>query len=340
MAQGKITSLDVARLAGVSQSAVSRVFTPGASASPTTAAKVKKAALELGYRPNPIARAMITGKSRIIGLLVAYLDNQFYPVALERLSAALQERGYHILVFMAKNSTDSVEEIVQELLDYQVDGIVAASVAVNGDLAERCADAGIPVVLFNRGQDGSGLSTVTSANFDGGRKVADFLAAGGHKRVAHIAGWSGSSTGRDRQRGLIEGLAAHGSEPTHLIDGMYNRDTAAEAARQLMTLPEPPDAIFVGNDHMAFAVMDAIRSDLGLSIPGDVSIVGYDDVPLASWGAYDLTTVRQPVNRMVDATIETLLGEIDSVDRPGQKTEIEGPLIVRGSARKPTGWTR
>jgi DNA-binding LacI/PurR family transcriptional regulator len=340
MAQGKITSLDVARLAGVSQSAVSRVFTPGASASPTTAAKVKKAALELGYRPNPIARAMITGKSRIIGLLVAYLDNQFYPVALERLSAALQERGYHILVFMAKNSTDGVEEIVQELLDYQVDGIVAASVAVNGDLAERCADAGIPVVLFNRGQDGSGLSTVTSANFDGGRKVADFLAAGGHKRVAHIAGWSGSSTGRDRQRGLIEGLAAHGSEPTHLIDGMYNRDTAAEAARQLMTLPEPPDAIFVGNDHMAFAVMDAIRSDLGLSIPGDVSIVGYDDVPLASWGAYDLTTVRQPVNRMVDATIETLLGEIDSVDRPGQKTEIEGPLIVRGSARKPTGWTR
>ncbi|WP_299750109.1 LacI family DNA-binding transcriptional regulator [uncultured Boseongicola sp.] len=340
MAQGKITSLDVARLAGVSQSAVSRVFTPGASASPTTAAKVKKAALELGYRPNPIARAMITGKSRIIGLLVAYLDNQFYPVALERLSAALQERGYHILVFMAKNSTDGVEEIVQELLDYQVDGIVAASVAVNGDLAERCADAGIPVVLFNRGQDGSGLSTVTSANFDGGRKVADFLVAGGHKRVAHIAGWSGSSTGRDRQRGLIEGLASHGSEPTHLIDGMYNRDTAAEAARQLMTLPEPPDAIFVGNDHMAFAVMDAIRSDLGLSIPGDVSIVGYDDVPLASWGAYDLTTVRQPVNRMVDATIETLLGEIDSVDRPGQKTEIEGPLIVRGSARKPTGWTR
>ncbi|NNJ69092.1 MAG: LacI family DNA-binding transcriptional regulator, partial [Boseongicola sp.] len=210
MAQSKITSLDVARRAGVSQSAVSRVFTPGASASPATAAKVKKAALELGYRPNPIARAMITGKSRIIGLLVAYLDNQFYPIALERLSAALQERGYHILVFMAKNSTDGVEEIVQELLDYQVDGIIAASVAVNGDLAARCADAGIPVVLFNRGQDGSGLSTVTSANFEGGRKVADFLVAGGHKRIAHIAGWSGSSTGRDRQRGFTEGLATHG----------------------------------------------------------------------------------------------------------------------------------
>ena len=339
MAQGKITSIDVARRAGVSQSAVSRVFTPGASASAATAAKVKKAALELGYRPNPIARAMITGKSRIIGLLVAYLDNQFYPIALERLSAALQERGYHILVFMAKNSTDGVEEIVQELLDYQVDGIIAASVAVNGDLAARCADAGIPVVLFNRALDGSGLSTVTSANVGGGRKVADFLVAGGHQRIAHIAGWSGSSTGRDRQRGLIEGLATHGMEPTHVIDGMYNRDTAAEAARQLMTLPTPPDAIFVGNDHMAFAVMDAIRSDLGLSIPGDVSIVGYDDVPLSAWAAYDLTTVRQPVNQMVDATIETLLGEIDTADRLGQRTEIDGPLIIRGSARTPEGTT-
>ncbi|NNL17537.1 MAG: LacI family DNA-binding transcriptional regulator, partial [Boseongicola sp.] len=304
---------------------------------PATAAKVKKAALELGYRPNPIARTMITGKSRIIGLLVAYLDNQFYPIALERLSAVLQERGYHILVFMAKNSTDGVEEIVQELLDYQVDGIIAASVAVNGDLADRCADAGIPVVLFNRGQDGSGLSTVTSANFEGGRKVADFLVSGEHKRIAHIAGWSGSSTGRDRSRGLKEGLADHGLEPTHVIDGMYNRDTAAEAARQLMTLSEPPDAIFVGNDHMAFAVMDAIRTDIGASIPQDVSIVGYDDVPLASWAAYDLTTVRQPVERMVEATVETLLGEINSIDRPGQKTAIEGPLIVRGSAKKPTG---
>lgn len=106
MSKERVTSTDVARHAGVSQSAVSRVFTPGASVSKATRDKVLNAASELGYRPNPIARAMITGKSRIIGLVVAYLDNQFYPVALELLSRALQERGYHILVFMAENSTD------------------------------------------------------------------------------------------------------------------------------------------------------------------------------------------------------------------------------------------
>ncbi len=340
MAQGKITSLDVARRAGVSQSAVSRVFTPGASASPATAAKVKKAAMELGYRPNPIARAMITGKSRIVGLLVAYLDNQFYPLALERLSQALQERGYHILVFMAQNSEDEISNTVQELLGYRVDGIIAASVSVDSALTAQCAEAGIPVVLFNRGQDGTELSSVTSANVAGGRKVAEFLVAGGHKRIAHIAGWSGSSTGRDRKMGFLNGLADLGQSPVAVIDGMYKREVAAEATRQLMASETPPDAIFVGNDHMAFAVMDTLRGELGLSVPGDVSVVGYDDVPVASWSGYDMTTVRQPVNRMVEATVETLLGEIDATDRPGQSIEIAGPLILRGSAKVPEGWTQ
>ena len=130
MSRDKITSLDVARRAGVSQSAVSRVFTPGASASKKTIEKVRKAAEELGYRPNPLARAMITGKSRIIGLVVAYLENQFYPIALERLSRSLQAKGYHVLVFLAENATAEVAPVMEDLIAYQVDGIVTASVTI------------------------------------------------------------------------------------------------------------------------------------------------------------------------------------------------------------------
>jgi len=334
----KITSLDVARRAGVSQSAVSRVFS-GASASKSTVAKVRKAAEELRYRPNPLARAMITGKSRIIGLVVAYLDNQFYPLALERLSAALQAKGYHILVFLASNTEQDIGKVMQELLDYQVDGIITASVAMSNDLTERCSAEGIPVVMFNRGQDGSGISSITSANVVGGGRVADFLLAGGHRRIAHVAGWKGSSTGRDRQRGFLDALTAAGAEAMDIIDGMYDRAVAADAAAQLMSRPQPPDAIFVGNDHMAFAVMDQLRQS-GVTIPGDVSVVGYDDVPLAAWGAYDLTTVRQPVNRMVEATVETLLAQIEDPERPAQKIEIDGPLIVRSSARIPKDWPK
>jgi len=338
MAENKITSLDVARRAGVSQSAVSRVFS-GASASVATAEKVRKAAEQLGYRPNPFARAMITGKSRIIGLVVAYLDNQFYPLALERLSKALQNKGYHILVFIGSNAPDSIGNIVQELMDYHVDGIITASVGMTNDLTRRCADAGIPVVMFNRGQDGSGISSVTSDNVTGGRRAAEYLLAGGHGRIAHIAGWHGASTGRDRQRGFIEGLAMAGQAPLAIIDGQYDAQIAAQATRDLMTRPDRPDAIFVGNDHMAFAVMDTLRFELGLSVPGDVSIVGYDDVPLAAWPAYDLTTIRQPLNRMVEATVDTLLAKIEDATRPSQKIEIDGPLIQRGSTRKPQRWT-
>lgn len=334
----KVTAIDVARLAGVSQSAVSRVFTPGASASKQTVAKVRQAAEQLGYRPNPLARAMITGRTRIIGLVVAYLENQFYPVALERLSHALQERGYHILVFMAGNSADKVAEVLQELIDYRVDGIITASVAMTNDLTARMTAMGIPVVMFNRGQDDPRLAEVTSDNVAGARRATQFLIKGGHRRIAHIMGWQGSSTGRDRADGFRQAMAEAGLEPCAMVDGMYSRETAAAVARDLCSSTERPDAIFVGNDHMAFAVMDELRFGLGLSIPGDVSVIGYDDVPLAAWRAYDLTTLRQPVNRMVTATVDALMALIDGEGTP-QKTRIDGPLIVRSSARLPEGYT-
>ena len=334
----KVTSAEVARLAGVSQSAVSRVFTPGASVSAKTMEKVRAAAEELGYRPNVLARSLITGRTRIIGLVVAYLENQFYPMALELLSRALQARGYHILVFMAENSTERVAQVMSELLDYQVDGIITASVAMSNDLTARCDGAGIPVVMFNRGQDDARLSEVTSDNVNGARRAAEFLIKGGHKRIAHVMGWQGSSTGRDRAEGFKQAMQAAGLQPFALVDGTYSREKAAAVTRELCQGPERPDAIFVGNDHMAFAVMDTLRHELGLRVPQDVSVVGYDDVPMAAWPAYGLTTIRQPVNRMVEATVAALLNQIEGGSSAPTKVKINGPLMVRTSARIPEGW--
>ncbi len=337
MADRKITSVDVARHAGVSQSAVSRVFTPGASVSKKMADRVRKAADDLGYRPNVLARSLITGRSRIIGLVVAYLDNPFYPDALEKLSAALQARGYHILVFLAGNSDSDVESVIDDLMDYQVDGIITASINLSGELTDRCRAAGIPVMLFNRGIEGSGLSAVTSANKIGAAHVADFLVASGHRRIAHISGWLGASTGKERRDGFVQALEAEGLTLHSEYDARFRREKAAEAARAMMLESEPPDAIFVGNDHMALGVLDMLRFEMGLDVPGDVSVVGYDDVPMAAWPAYDLTTLRQPVNRMVEATVDTLLSEIEQARPPGTVTEIQGELIVRGSARTSEG---
>ena len=129
----KVTAQQVARRAGVSQSAVSRVFTPGASVSEKMATRVREAAEELGYRPNILARAMVSGRSRIVGFVVAYLDNYFYPEAIEKLSNAMQKRGYHLLMFMASQTTGSIDDVVDEILDYQIaeDGLLPNLLAFN-----------------------------------------------------------------------------------------------------------------------------------------------------------------------------------------------------------------
>ena len=334
----KVTSAEVARRAGVSQSAVSRVFTPGASVSKKTLEKVRKAADELGYRPNILARAMVSGKSRIIGLLVAYLENYFYPEALEKLSNALQERGYHVLIFMARQTAGNVDEVVEEILDYQVDGIIAASVALSSDLAQRCTAAGVPIVFFNRRQEGRDTSAVVSDNRAGGRSVAEFLVAGGHQRIGYIAGWEGASTQVEREAGFIEGLAAHGVELCAREVGNYVLTEAKDAARRMFAGQDRPDAVFVANDHMAFGVLDVLRGEMELNVPGDVSVVAYDDVPPAAWAAYDLTTVRQRANLMVDATVDILLRQINQGETMPEEVLIDAPLVVRGTARLPKGW--
>ncbi len=333
MSNKKVTSLEVAKLAGVSQSAVSRVFTPGASSSKKTNDLVRKAADELGYRPNVLARSLITGRSRIIGLVVAYLDNYFYPEALELLSSALQKKGYHVLVFMAAKTAGNIDDIVDEILDYQVDGIIAASVAMSSDLASRCGAAGVPVVLFNRSQDDKRLSAVTSDNILGGQKVAEFLIAAGHKKIGYIAGWEGASTQRDREKGFEEELSRNGLIIFSREVGNFNSDEARQAARKMFSAEKIPDAVFVANDDMAFAVMDVIRFELGLKIPEDVSVVGYDDVPVASWPAYNLTTVRQPANRMVAETVSILIDSIENKSNEPRRIVIDGPLIIRGSSK-------
>ena len=331
MSNKKVTSLEVAKLAGVSQSAVSRVFTPGASSSKKTNELVRKAATRLGYRPNILARSLITGKSRIIGLVVAYLDNYFYPEALELLSSALQKKGYHVLVFMAAKTAGNIDDIVDEILDYQVDGIIAASVAMSSELATRCGAAGVPVVLFNRTQDDKRLSAVTSDNILGGQKVAEFLIATGHRKIGYISGWEGASTQRDREKGFKDELIRNQLSVFSREVGNFNSDEARQAARRMFTAEEIPDAVFVANDDMAFAVMDVIRFELGLKIPEDVSVVGYDDVPVASWPAYNLTTVRQPANRMVAETVSILMDSIENKSNEPRRIEIDGPLIIRGS---------
>ena len=334
--KAQATSLDVARLAGVSQSAVSRCFTVGASVSEVMRDKVQEAARKLGYQPNAHARSLITGRSRIIGLVLSALENLYYPAVLERLAKRLQQDGYHLLIFISDNANS--DDLVEEILQYNVDGIVLGATTLSSALAQRCADASIPVVLFNRimasGSAGA-VSSVRSDNMSGGRDIARFLVAGGHQRIAYIAGREDSSTNLERERGFREGLAELGQRIYARAIGNYDVAQARQAARDLFAHKvDRPDAVFVAGDQMAIAVLDTLRHELGLSVPQDVSVVGFDNVPQAAWASYELTTFEQPVEPMVEATVALLQGYLrESHTPPSRNVVVPGQLIIRQSAR-------
>ena len=330
------TSQDVARLAGVSQSAVSRCFTAGASVSEAMRDKVQEAARKLGYQPNAHARSLITGRSRIIGLVLSHIENLFYPAVLEQLAQRLQQDGYHLLIFISDGH--NADDLVGEILQYKVDGIVLGATTLSSALAQRCADASIPVVLFNRimaeGSAGS-VSSVRSDNVGGGREIARFLVAGGHRRIAYLAGREDSSTNLERERGFREGLAEAGQRIYARAIGNYDVLQARQATRDLFAQAEQrPDAVFVASDQMAIAVLDTLRHELGLAVPQQVSVVGFDNVPQAAWESYALTTFEQPVQPMVEATVELLQSYLRGDDMPNtQNIVIAGQLVLRGSCQ-------
>lgn len=336
--QRPATAVDVARLAGVSQSAVSRAFTPGASVSADARNRITAAARALGYRPNAIARSLITRRSRVIGLVAAYLQNHFYPDVLERLSAKLRALGYHIMLFTA-DSRDAADPLLEEIIRYRVDALILASTTLSSALAAECKAAGIPVLLFNRTTDTADVSSVTGENVRGGALIAAFLAAGGHRRMGFVAGIENSSTSRDREGGFTAWLNRHMQGSPMRAVGHYTMEGAAAAARELLARPDRPDAIFCGNDHMAIAILDVARHEFGLRVPEDLSIVGFDDVGPASWPSFDLTSFSQPVGAMVDMAVDTIMALVETPDQPPRRLTAAGELVVRGSARVPESGT-
>ena len=326
---------DVADLAQVSQSAVSRTFTPGASVSEETRRKVLAAAQKLGYRPNALARSLITRRSRIVALVMSYLENQFYPLVIERLSQKLQKEGYHVLMFIAEVD-EAADGVLAEILQYQVDGIVMASAMLSSNVARSCAEVGVPVVQFNRVSILGGLarhasSSVTSDNYAGGQLVARLLVERGYRRFGFLAGLEDSSTSIERERGYRDALRELGYDVACREVGHYNFDLAQAAVRRMFA-GDPPDALFAGNDHMAIAALDVMRQELGLRVPQDVAVVGFDDVPQAAWGAYQLTTVRQQVEPMLDATVSLLREQMQAELRP-RDIVVPCGLIERATVR-------
>jgi DNA-binding LacI/PurR family transcriptional regulator len=333
-ASSAITAMDVARTLGVSQSTISRAYSMTASISEKTKSRVLETANALGYQPNIIARSLITRRTNIVAVVVANLVDPFYPVVLDALAQRIQSQGFQTLLFIP-SSGEQVDDVLPKLLQYQVDAVVLASATLSSAMAKVCAERDMPLVLFNRYVPGLEVHAVSCDNVAGGRRVAEFLHGLGHRRLAFVSGETTSSTNRDRERGFIARLTELGIDGCRQeVGGDYSYESGYDATQRLLRQAGPPDAIFFASDVLAFGGMDMLQA-AGLRIPQDISIVGYDDVPLAAWRGYDLTTIRQPIDEMVEAAVDMLgLGQAQHLPVAPTTRLIMGALIERSSTSK------
>lgn len=328
------TESDVAKLAGVSQSAVSRAFTPGASVAESTREKIIKAARELGYHPNMMARTLATNRSNIIALAISYLENPFYAQVVRELSEKLRETGRHILLF-ATSPDGKADPALEDVLSYKVDALILTATTASHELAVQCQATGVPIVQINRESKLPGISTVRGPNELASSEIAEFLFAGQHKRYAFIGGTVESGTSKVRENAFVGRLRELGVEDVLVAHGDYTFEGAATVTRRLLSLDQPPDAIFCASDYMAFATLDVAKREFNLKVPDDLSVIGFDNVPAASRFAWDLTTYSQPAGALVDAAIDIIDSMIARPGRRAQRREVSGELILRGSAKRP-----
>lgn len=329
-----VTSYDVAKLAGVSQSAVSRAFTEGGKVSATTREKIKAAAAQLGYRPSFVARSLITRRSNLVGVVVPGLMNPFYAVIVDELSRAFNEMGYRVLLF-SMHGDGSTDPILEDVLRHRVEALILVSTMLSSHFAEECQQNGLPVLLLNRTNGSKDVSSVTSDNIKGGAHIADFLVAGEHRQLAFMAGLDTSSTSRDREQGFTERVQWHGVAPPLRVQGLYNLDTAMEATRALLNGKNRPDGLFCANDIMAIGALNVAVGEFGLVAGKDISIIGFDDIAMANWPLFKLTTYVQPMDDMVASAVRIITQQFAEADSPAVQQVLAGKLVVRQSARLP-----
>ena len=325
------TAQDVADRLGVSRSTVSRAFTPGAFVAEKTREAILRAADEIGYRPNALAQALISQRSSIVAVVLGDLLNPFHSMLADSLTSALAEGDMTALTVKLERGQDP-GSILAMLQQYRVAAVVVTSIHVSPAMIEACDRLDVPLVLLNRLTRGPEALSISSDLEQGGRLAAEHLVERGARRVAIVRGLEGADTAAARRSGFLTGLSMHGLDPFAEADGHYAYEGGSAAADALLSGRDRPDGVLCANDLSALGFMDRARSRHGVDVPGDMRVVGFDNIPSAAWGAYDLTSVHLPVNRMIDRARDTL-ASIVAGERPEKTTTlIPCRLEVRGSS--------
>lgn len=329
--RGRPTSYDVAKLAGVSQSAVSRCFRAGSSIAPKTRAKVLAAAKQLGYYPNAIASGLITKRSNLVAVLISNLTNLYYPEVLAEITRRLSEHDIRVLLFALQAESD-VEAVLNQVWRYRVDGAIAAA-RLSADNLRDFARHRVPVVLYNRSPEDEPVSSVYCDSQGGERQLVDALYAAGHRSFGIIAGPQDSFVSQERVRGAMQRLAELGTA-AETVPGAFDYGSGAAGLRALLAQSNGDiDAVICANDLMAIGAIDCARNEFGRNVPKDISIVGFDGVAPAEWASYQVSTIRQPVRRMTDAAVSMVIERINDPSLPPETRSFAGGLILGNSAK-------
>lgn len=327
----RATSHDVARAAGVSQSAVSRCFTPGGSIAPQTRDRILRVASELGYKPNALAQGLISGRTNLVAVLISRQPDLYYLEVLAELTSRLHSHDMRVLLF-SLGEQHGVDALLDEVWRHGVDGVISAA-RLSDEQVELFAHQGIPVVLYNRTASRLSVSSVSCDFAAGEEMLVDKLLAAGHQRFGLIGGPADSFIAEERRVAALARLTDAGVDHVAVRAGDFGYESGASALRHLLAEDRDIQAVVAINDLMAAGAIDAARADFGLSVPDDLSIVGFDGADPAGWRSYRVTSIRQPIHRMTEAAVAMLMDRIQSPDLPAERRLFAGEFIPGNSAR-------
>lgn len=328
------TIKDVARLAAVSTTTVSHVINETRYVSDELRARVLAAMDELNYRPNILARGLRRGETRTIGLIVPDNSNPFFAEVARIVEDIGFENGYSVILCNSDGNLEKEAAYINVLIAKQVDGVIFIAAGSKHEHLSELTGAGIPVVVADRDIPHTLADVVLVDNEQGGYDAAHHLLGLGHQRIACVAGPSDLTPSADRVQGYRRALEEAGVsvQEEWIVPGDFRFQGGEAAVEELLRLGQPPTAIFACNDMMAIGALRAIRG-AGLQVPGDVSLLGFDDIPLASAVMPALTTVAQPIAELAMLATRYLIAQIqdDRQARPRQRTVLDAKLVVRGS---------
>ena len=327
---------EIARRANVSTATVSRTLNQSGAVRPETARKVWRVAAQLNYYPNSHARALVSGRSRMLGLIVSDITNPFFPELVRAFEALAMQHQYDLILTSTDYQTSRMTVCVRRMLERKVDGVAIMTSEMDVSLIKELSRRGVPLVFMDVGQVGARMSHVSIDYANGIRQAVDHVVGLGHKRVAFISGPLDLHSARTRRQAFIDGMRAHKLTPDRRLirEGTHTAEGGQAAMAALLRLSKRPTAVVCSNDWTAIGALHAIDA-AGLRVPDDVSLVGFDDIPLASYTNPPLTSVRMAAADVGSTAFDALFRLIGGERLEGDVYQVPTKLVARASTSKP-----